>query len=159
MNTCYILLGSNIENRRAYLNEAKNKLSLVLEIIQASSIYETSAWGNENQSNYYNQVLAFKTNKSPIELLRFCLATEKVMGRVRSEKWADRIIDIDILYYNNEIIVTNDLKIPHPLIQERRFVLTPLVEIAPNILHPIWNKNNQQLLNDCKDQLEVKKIG
>lgn len=159
MNTCYILLGSNLEDRLAYLKDAKEKLSQSLELINSSSIYETSAWGNENQSNYYNQVLVFNTKKSPIELLQLCLTTETQMGRIRTVKWADRIIDIDVLYYNEEIIVTNDLKVPHPLIQERRFVLSPLAEIAPHYKHPVWNKTNLQLLNDCNDPLEVKKIG
>jgi 2-amino-4-hydroxy-6-hydroxymethyldihydropteridine diphosphokinase len=159
MNTCYILLGSNLEDRLAYLKDAKEKLSQTLKLINSSSIYETSAWGNENQSNYYNQVLVFHTTKSPIELLQLCLTIETQMGRIRTVKWADRIIDIDVLYYNDEIIVTNDLKVPHPLIQDRRFVLTPLTEIAPHYKHPVWNKTNLKLLNDCNDPLEVKKIG
>jgi 2-amino-4-hydroxy-6-hydroxymethyldihydropteridine diphosphokinase len=159
MNKCFILLGSNLGNRLEYLKEATQLLCKELTCIQSSSIYETAAWGNENQAPFFNQVIVFKTHKTAFELLDYCLSIEIQLGRIRKNKWAERTIDIDILYFNNDIIATKKLKVPHPHIQVRKFVLMPLNEVAPNDIHPIWNKTNLQLLECCNDPLEVKKIG
>ena len=129
-----------------------------IEVEQTSSIYETAAWGKTDQQNFLNQVIEISTNLSSTALLERILAIEKQIGRIRKEMWGERIIDIDILYYANEVIKSQRLVIPHPYLHERRFTLEPLHEIAPNFVHPVFNKTTSSLLNECKDRLEVKKI-
>ena len=121
-------------------------------------MYETAAWGITDQPSFINQVLAISTSVSARQLLRKILKIEKEMGRIRKEKLGPRIIDIDILLFENEIHDLHFLKIPHPEMQNRRFVLTPLAEINPGLQHPILKKSIAQLLEECPDNLEVKKI-
>lgn len=151
----YLLLGSNMGDKRLQLAAAIQKISRNNRVIKCSEIYETAAWGNPNQPSFYNQVIQIKTTFEPIDLLDHLLNTEEEMGRVREEKWGERIIDIDILYYNDRIIETDKLSIPHPEIQNRRFTLIPLIEIAPEYQHPILRKNQKELLDACDDHLEV----
>ena len=156
MNRVYIQIGSNLGDREGYLKQSR--LMLVDEIgliIKKSSIYESSPWGVENQGSFLNQVLLLETDVKPFDLLDIILNIEKEMGRVRTEKWGERIIDIDILFYNNEIIETNSLCIPHPYISKRRFVLTPLQEIGKNFIHPILQKTINELLIECLDEEKV----
>lgn len=124
-------------------------------ILKRSSVYETAAWGKTNQPGFLNQALQVKSALLPIELLGSCLAIEKKLGRIRNEKWAERTIDIDIIYFDNEIIDREELKIPHPRLAERRFVLMPLVEINPEFVHPVLKKTNRELLAVCPDKLSV----
>lgn len=159
MNTVYLLLGSNLGNGKEQLLLAvKNIEKNIGTIIKLSSLYSTAAWGNNKQPDFLNQVIIIQTLLAPKIVLNEILAIEEKMGRVRTVKNAARIIDIDILFFNSEIIKVKDLIIPHPEIQNRRFVLIPLVEIAALILHPILKKNAQQLLNICTDNLNVQKI-
>ncbi len=159
MNKVYLLLGSNLGN-------SKNQLLLAIKyidehigkVIEISGLYSTAAWGNIQQSDFLNQVIVVETSLHPLSLLKEILAIEEKMGRVRTVKNAARIIDIDILFFNSEIIKEKDLTIPHPEIQNRRFVLIPLVEIAASLLHPILKKTAQELLNMCSDNLNVQKI-
>ena len=114
-------------------------------------------WKN-SQPDFLNQVIEVATSLDATETLQRILSIEKSMGRIRTEKNAPRVIDIDILFFNNEIITRSDLTVPHPEIQNRRFVLTPLYEIAPQMIHPLLNKSIEQLLLMCPDPLAVKKI-
>lgn len=125
-------------------------------IVKVSSIYQTAAWGKMDQKDFLNQVLEIQTELIPHQLLIECLEIERQMGRERFEKWGERLIDIDILYYNDLVIEEVHLKIPHPEIQNRRFTLTPLVEVAPDFSHPVLLRNNSELLQLCTDSLQVK---
>ena len=120
-----------------------------------SSIFETTAWGNENQNNFLNSVIEIKTPFDAFTILQKSQEIENNLGRERADQWGERTIDIDILFYNNKIINTNELTVPHPLIQKRKFVLVPLSEIAPNYTHPILKKNISTLLSECKDTQKV----
>ncbi|MFN6946510.1 MAG: 2-amino-4-hydroxy-6-hydroxymethyldihydropteridine diphosphokinase [Cytophagaceae bacterium] len=156
----YLLTGSNLGDREGALKSAENHIREDIGEIKAiSKIYETEAWGKTDQPSFYNQVLLIDTTLSPIEILNRINTIEEKMGRKRMEKWAERIIDIDILYYQDEIVVTKDLKIPHPEIQNRRFTLIPLSEIAQDFRHPVLNVSNKRLLEMCADQLNVRPIG
>ena len=156
MNTVYIQLGSNIGKRRAFIAESIKQIEKNIgEIIAESSVFETTAWGNENQNNFLNSVIEIKTPFDAFTILQKSQEIENNLGRERSDKWGERTIDIDILFYNNEIINTTKLIIPHPLIQQRKFVLVPLSEIAPNYMHPILKKNISTLLSECKDTQKV----
>ena len=159
MSTAYLLTGGNLGNRKNNLLKAT---SLITEqcgtITRSSSIYETAAWGITDQPSFLNQVVEISTPLNARQLLRKILKIEKEIGRVRKEKLGPRIIDIDILLFENEIHDLLFLKIPHPEMQNRRFVLTPLAEIDPELQHPVLKKSVAQLLEECPDNLEVKKI-
>jgi 2-amino-4-hydroxy-6-hydroxymethyldihydropteridine diphosphokinase len=159
MNQAFILLGTNLGDKRANLKKATELIKVSHCILtKQSSIYETAAWGNTNQDNFYNQVIEVNTELLATDLLQILLQIETQMGRVRNQKWEARIIDLDILYYNHEIIDTENLKVPHPYLHVRRFTLAPLVQIAPQFLHPIFNKTNTVLLENCSDNSEVKLV-
>lgn len=156
MNKCYILLGSNLGDKKSNLLEARIHLEEKFGvIIECSSIYETEPWGRTEQDSFLNQVLSIMTKFDSLETLSNCLEIEKTMGRIRIEKWMERVIDIDILYFNDEIHTSPSLMIPHPELQNRRFTLDPLVEISPDYIHPILKKTNKQLLDACQDPLKV----
>ena len=159
MNKVYLLLGSNMGQSEALLNTARTSIAKALgEIIRQSSLYKTAAWGNTQQPPFLNQVLVVATEIAPMPCLEKLLAIEANMGRVRTFKNAPRVIDIDMLYYNKLQLNTPALILPHPAIAQRRFVLTPLNEIAPAFVHPVYATTNHQLLKQCDDPLEVKKI-
>jgi len=156
MNTVYIQLGSNIGERESFIAKSMEQIEENIgEIITESSIFETIPWGNENQNNFLNSVIKIKTPFDSFKVLKKSQEIENNLGRERVEKWGERTIDIDILFYNNEIINTTKLIIPHPLIQQRKFVLVPLSEIAPNYIHPTLKKNISTLLSECKDNQKV----
>lgn len=139
-------------NRAANLELVHSLISRKIGIVsKESSIYETEPWGVENQANFYNQVLCVKTSLEPTLLLHKCHVIEQKMGRVRELKWEPRVIDIDILFFNELVLQEEDLKIPHPLLQERNFVLRPLCEIAKEWRHPVLDKTVQELLEICTD--------
>jgi len=153
----FILLGTNLGDRLSNLDQClKHIEAKVGNLMKRSSIYETAAWGKEDQPNFLNQAVQLESRLQPEELLSACLAIEKEMGRMRIEKWGERSIDIDIIYFNNKIITTPRLTVPHPRLTERKFALIPMTEIAPDFKHPVINKTNAQLLEECSDQLEVK---
>ncbi|MEP7374217.1 MAG: 2-amino-4-hydroxy-6-hydroxymethyldihydropteridine diphosphokinase [Chitinophagaceae bacterium] len=159
MNKTYLLTGGNIGNREEALGKA---LALIRQccghITTISSIYETAAWGKSNQPPFLNQVLEIDTALQPRPLLRQILKIENQIGRVREEKYGPRIIDIDILFFNKEIHNYPSLKLPHPEIQNRRFVLVPMAEIAAEFIHPVLKKTITELLAICPDKLEVSRI-
>ena len=160
MNKTYLLTGGNLGNRLAFLSQAKELLSEYCGVITAaSSFYETAAWGNTNQAAFLNQALEITTTLNAQQLIRKILKIEKLMGRIRKEKYGPRNIDIDILLYNDEVHEMPFLKIPHPEMQNRRFALMPLAEIAPGLIHPVFKRSIMELLDDCTDGLEVNKIG
>ena len=159
MNTAYILTGGNMGGREKYLNQAIKLIRLnVGNVISTSSIYETAPWGKQDQPAFLNQVLIVETKLLPTELLTSILSIEKKLGRERFEKMGPRTIDIDILFYNDLILKTPTLVIPHPQIEKRRFVLTPLVEIDENLKHPVSNQPMKALLEVCPDHLPVNKL-
>jgi 2-amino-4-hydroxy-6-hydroxymethyldihydropteridine diphosphokinase len=158
MNTAYLLTGGNMGDREKNLATARDHINTQCgQIIKASLLYETAAWGNTDQPSFLNQALEIQTPLSARQLMRRLLKAEKTMGRVRKEKYGPRIIDIDMLLFNEEIHNYPLLKLPHPEMQNRRFALLPLAEIAPGIIHPGSKKTITELLNECPDTLEVKK--
>lgn len=156
MSGIYLLLGTNLGNK-------SNNLRKVIELLVAnriairreSSIYETAAWGIEDQPSFLNQVIEIETARTPERLLELTQEIERTMGRVRIEKWGERLIDIDILYYGDTILNQEGLVIPHPEIQNRKFTLAPLVEVAPEFVHPLLLSSQKELLDGCNDQLPV----
>lgn len=156
MNSVYLLIGGNLGNRIKNLFIANQFIEDEIgKIIKASSIYETSSWGITEQPDFLNQVLLVKTKLAAEKIMHLILAIENKMGRVRTQKNASRIIDIDILFFNDEIINKDKLTIPHPEIQNRRFALIPLNEIASELVHPIFKQSIQNLLSTSKDELQV----
>lgn len=156
-NGIYLLSGSNLGNRMASLARALELIEQEAGSIKAQSqLYETAPWGITDQPAFLNQVMELETKLAPEALLEKLLNIEKKMGRERKTKWGERLIDLDILYYGNQIIETANLKIPHPHIPERRFTLVPLCELAPLLPHPLTGKTQLQLLKECPDQLEVR---
>jgi 2-amino-4-hydroxy-6-hydroxymethyldihydropteridine diphosphokinase len=153
-----IAFGSNIGDREANINEALRILKQKIKIIKTSSLYETKPMYLEKQDWFLNGVAIVETEIKPEQLLGVLKRTEKQMGRKEVERNGPRIIDLDILFYNKQIINEDNLRIPHPKIQERAFVLVPLAEIEPNFVHPIYKKNIAQLLYELKyDKSEIKK--
>jgi 2-amino-4-hydroxy-6-hydroxymethyldihydropteridine diphosphokinase len=159
MNTIYLLTGSNIGDSLGHLNQAIRFIqNQVGRIVQQSSVYKTEPWGNKNQQDFLNQVLAVETNLTAGEVLHSILSIEHEMGRNRHQKWEPRIIDIDILFYGSEIMNDPNLVIPHPLLHERKFTLLPLNEIAPLWVHPVFNQTIEHLLQICQDMGKVEKV-
>jgi 2-amino-4-hydroxy-6-hydroxymethyldihydropteridine diphosphokinase len=159
MNTVYLLLGSNIGNSKASLAKAITHIEKQIgPVTRQSGLYCTAAWGNIRQPDFLNQVIIVQTELSALQTMHTILDIEKKMGRVRTIKNAPRIIDIDILFFNKEIIDMPDLTVPHPQIQNRRFVLVPLNQLSPNMKHPVLKKTVHQLLMHCPDKLNVKKF-
>ena len=159
MNRVFIVSGGNLGDRMVNLSRAKNAIAEKIgNITSQSSIYETAAWGKEDQPAFLNQVLEISTKLSPQDLLTSLLSIEKEMGRIRTEKLGPRTIDLDILFYNDTIIQEDNLVIPHPHISSRRFVLEPLSELAPNFVHPALQKTISELLASCPDMLPVSRF-
>lgn len=155
----YLITGSNLGNAMSNLLHVKKLIrEQIGEIINQSSVYKTAPWGNLNQQDFLNQTLHIQTNINPQALMREILIIESAMGRKRIEKWEPRIIDIDILFYDSLVLNTPDLVIPHPLLHERRFVLAPLLDIAPDFIHPLLNKSVSELLDTCIDSSKVDKL-
>lgn len=146
-------------NSRQQLIKATKKITRKIgKILRQSAIYRTAAWGNTNQSDFLNRVIIVETKLTSEQTMQTILDIEKNMGRIRSKKNAPRIIDIDILFFNKEIINSKNLAVPHPQLQNRKFVLIPLNQLSPNLKHPVFNKTIHQLLRICPDELTVNKI-
>ena len=154
-NNIYLGLGSNVGNKLKYLRKAVRLIneSIDCRVIKTSSVYESKPFDNYPHDNYYNAVISITTTLSADELLMFSQFIERFVGRKYSEeKWAPREIDVDILFYNQLIYSYDDLVIPHPELLKRDFVLVPLIEIAPDFVHPVTNKELKQI-----DLAEVEK--
>jgi len=148
----YLCLGSNLNNPETQVQQALQKLreDPNIRILKSSTLIQTKPVGNLNQPDFYNQVIEVETSYSSDELLQKALNLEKQMGRVRSEHWGPRIIDIDILLYEDEIKHTQDLILPHPEMTKRKFVLELLCSIAPDLIHPVLHKSIANLLKDIE---------
>lgn len=158
-STAVLLLGSNSGDRFLHIDTAIKQIEKHAgNIVMESSLYETSPWGYTNQPDFINKVIVVKTIHTPVKLLELLKEIEKKSGRITTEKWRERVIDIDILFYNDEKIVLHKLVIPHPMLHERLFTLYPLNEIIPHYIHPVFQKKIIDLIAECADDGSVKKI-
>ncbi|WP_339706864.1 2-amino-4-hydroxy-6-hydroxymethyldihydropteridine diphosphokinase [Algoriphagus aquimarinus] len=150
-----LIVGGNKGDRNALLKAAVEAVSELGEMTLRSKVYETEAWGGVAKGPFLNQVVEIKTAYSPSEFLAFIQQIETNLGRKRDEHWGDRTMDIDIIYFEDRVIDTPELQIPHPFIRERKFVLVPLAEVLPEFIHPVLGKSSQQILEECEDKSEV----
>jgi len=153
----FISIGSNIGDRLENCRNAIGSLanSKDVNLINASAFYETEPWGKIKQDWFINCVIELETNLDVHELLMLLQGVEKKLGRNNTEKGGPRVIDLDILFFNSEIIEAEEVVIPHPLLHKRRFVLTPLAEIASNFIHPVLKKSVSELLQEVDDDKKV----
>lgn len=156
-NDVFLGIGSNLGNRQDYLDRAVEAVRASAgNVITVSKIYETEPWGFKSAKKFLNMVVRIRTDLEPEELLRVVLETEKQLGRKRKTKrYISRTIDIDILFYGSRVISEPCLQVPHPKLGQRRFVLIPLCDIAPDLVHPVLNKTPTQLLLECSDESKV----
>ena len=155
MSIVYLGLGTNLGDRKQNISKAIEAISLKMSISRQSSLYETTAWAYTDQPNLLNQVIQVETDLSPLRLLNFLKKTEVELGRVENFRYGPRLIDIDILFYDDLIKTTSRLQIPHPRIPERAFVLVPLNEIAPGYVHPVLKKTIAELLAELPNKTGV----
>ncbi len=159
MNKTYLLLGNNIGNSQQQLKAAIQHINKTIgKVTRQSALYITAAWGNTDQPDFLNQVIVVETKLAALQTMEAILLIEEKLGRIRTVKNAPRVIDIDILFFNSDIIHEKILTVPHPEIANRRFVLVPLNEVSPNFKHPVLQQNIHQLLTNCSDPLDVRKI-
>jgi 2-amino-4-hydroxy-6-hydroxymethyldihydropteridine diphosphokinase len=159
MHSAFLLLGTNLGDRKRNLTFARNTIELAIgAIVQASATYETAAWGKVDQGDFLNLAIEIQTQLDPKSLLHEILQIEKNMGRERDVKWGERIIDIDVLLYDTLMLDSPELTIPHPQLGNRRFALVPLAEIAADVVHPQHNITIREMLSRCTDLLPVKLV-
>jgi len=156
METAYLLLGTNLGDRAHNLTSAHRLLNEIGTIKALSPVYITAAWGLTDQPDFYNQAVALSTALEPGALLGAIRSIEIQTGRTDTVRWGPRILDIDILFYGDFIIETENLVIPHPRMHERRFALIPLHDICPDLIHPISGKTITEMLESCTDVLPVR---
>ena len=154
----YILLtGSNIGDRLLELETARELIGQKIGVVDSSSsVFETAAWGNTDQGAFLNQIVSGTTTQSALEVMRQALSIEKEMGRFREKKWAPRTIDIDLLFLDDQVVTSEELTLPHPLLHQRKFTLVPLCEIFPDFRHPVLNLSMTELLAGLSDPLAVR---
>jgi 2-amino-4-hydroxy-6-hydroxymethyldihydropteridine diphosphokinase len=159
LHTVYLSLGSNQGNSLQILTDAIVDITAACgAVIAQSPVYRTAAWGKVDQPDFLNMAISISTNLQPASLLIALQDIEHQNHRIRTTKWGQRTLDLDILYYDNLILHLPHLNIPHPHLHQRAFVLVPLATIAPVYLHPVLNLTTQQLLAECGDMLEVVKL-
>ena len=159
MNNIFLLLGSNLGDRKLFLKQAIDHIEAkIAPVVKLSSVFETQSWGKTDAPDYLNQVVQLHTSLPARTLLEKILAIEILLGRERKEKWGSRTIDIDILFYGDEVIQEPYLQVPHPQLHKRRFTLEPLAEIAADFIHPVLHKDILRLKNELIDDLIVKKV-
>ena len=156
----YIGIGSNLGTPEKNCTDAIKKISHTkdIKVIARSSFYKTEPIGEIQQNWFINSVVKIETGLPPIDLLSTLLGIESVMGRVRKEKWGPRLIDLDLLFYDNIVFKKKGISLPHPEIQKRKFVLTPMSEISENFIHPVLKKTIKTLLQESLDTSVIKKI-
>jgi 2-amino-4-hydroxy-6-hydroxymethyldihydropteridine diphosphokinase len=161
MEFVYLSLGTNLGQREKNLQLAINEINKIGEIEIISGIYETEPWGFDSENKFLNMVVVLCTNIDCFQLIERCLEIEKLLGRTRSSdlRYESRIIDIDILFFGNKIINEDNLIIPHQYIQNRKFILEPLNEVASAFLHPILGVTVSEILNNCSDKCLVTRLG
>jgi 2-amino-4-hydroxy-6-hydroxymethyldihydropteridine diphosphokinase len=159
-STAYLLLGGNLGDREANLQRAIELLDQKIgKVISVSALYETAAWGKTDQPAFLNQAVSLQTRLTALEVLEHALSIEQELGRVRKDKWGERLIDIDLILFGNEIInIPDKLQVPHPHMQDRKFVMEPLAEIAPDVVHPVLRETMLDICRNITDPLEVKKL-
>ncbi len=155
MKNVFISLGTNMGDRTENLKSALLQVSKFSKIIKLSSIYKTEAVGNESQPDFLNAAIELETGLLPYELLERLHSIENEMGRKRETKWGPRIIDLDIIFYNDLVIISPNITIPHPHAHQRRFVIEPLAEIAPDFIHPKLNMTISELSGQLSDSKKV----
>lgn len=155
MKKAYLLLGSNEGDRLKNIKRAIDLLQKHGQIVTTSKVYETEPWGLSDQPHYLNAAIEIRTALSAVKLLSATEQIESSLGRERAVKWGQRTLDIDILLYGDDIINSENLTVPHPFLQIRRFALVPLAEITPNLTHPALKKDIKTLLDECPDTLSV----
>ena len=160
MQQLYLLLGSNLGDKKKYLEEAEKRIAEKLGDIQVkSSIYVSEPWGFTHKEDFFNRAILVDTNHSATDALKICLEIENNLGRERNKTgYEARTIDIDILLYGSEIIESKELTAPHPQLHLRKFTLFPLYEIAPKIIHPVFKTSILELLEKCPDRGRVEKL-
>lgn len=159
MEEAYLLLGSNLGDSKKYISDAIGYITDEIgRPTGLSSLYQTASWGKTNQPDFINQVVRVRTNLNPQQLLQNILVIEKRLGRQRLEKWGSRTIDIDLLFYGDQIIQEDNLVVPHPFLHQRRFTLMPLVELNPTFVHPVLKQSVEQLYEKLDDNLSVIKL-
>lgn len=162
-HTVYLLLGSNMGDSLSFLSSAREQIgNQIGQISNSSSIYRTEPWAMDADQWFHNQVLEIQCNIDPNKLLEMILTIEEELGRKRSlehhASYESRTIDIDILYFSNLILNSDNLVIPHPRVHERRFVLEPMCEIAPSLIHPVLNLSQREILDICLDLSIIERL-
>jgi len=155
MKEVVLLLGGNLGERQSFMQRAENELEKKFSIVKKSVMYESAAWSGDSEGDYLNRAMIIATDKEPSAILSEIQEIEDLLERKRDKRWGDRTMDIDIIYIDELVIETETLTVPHPLIQDRKFVLLPVCELMPAFVHPVLGKTNAQLLEGCEDFGEV----
>lgn len=159
MPTAYLGLGSNKGERISFIETAITEIAGIekTKLIRTSSVYETEPWGIKGQGDYLNSAAEIRTDLSAEELLRALKGIESRIGRTVTAKWSEREIDIDLLFYGNDVLNNKTIHVPHAEIENRKFVLIPMNELAPDLIHPVLNRSISELLLETSDDLKVMK--
>ena len=160
MSTLFLGIGTNLGDRESNLREAILKIEEHIGmVLKSSAVYETAPWGFDAENDFLNMVTEVSTSRTPDEIMKQILMIESMLGRDRSQdRYSSRVIDIDILLYDNLVIEQKGLKVPHRLMHERKFVLVPLCELAPDMVHPVLKKSMKVLLEECRDRSKIVKL-